>query len=306
MNDLSQSIPENVGVVPVVEPPLQLLQVAVQVLDADLVEGSDDGPLEEAPDTFNAVGVDIAHDPLIDAVAHRLVAGIMVGDPQVGFQFISVDGFGLILHVAVDEAVQGLLLDVGNGLQSDLPATLHGTGHIDLVVSVAATHSCLLPSDQRLVHFDDPEQGGAFNLGVRQSLADSVAQIPSGLVVDAQDSLQLIGRDSLFGLNHHVDGEKPLAKRQVGVMHDGSGRDAELVATAETGPLVALRNLAEVSVTAASAADLFGPTQPLQELPALLFAGEPVNQPEQVDFRLNLFFLLSLFAGLSHGSISKA
>ena len=57
VHDASQRVAEDVGIVPVVEPPLQLFQVAVHMLDAHLVEGSDDGTLEEAPHAFDTVGV---------------------------------------------------------------------------------------------------------------------------------------------------------------------------------------------------------------------------------------------------------
>ena len=47
-----QCVSEQPRVVPVVEAPFQLVEVGVQVLDADLVVGPDDGPLQEAPDVL--------------------------------------------------------------------------------------------------------------------------------------------------------------------------------------------------------------------------------------------------------------
>ncbi len=56
---LEQRIPEQVRVMPVVEPPLQLVQVGVQMLDRQLVLGASDRPLQKAPDAFDGLGVGI-------------------------------------------------------------------------------------------------------------------------------------------------------------------------------------------------------------------------------------------------------
>lgn len=73
VHDAPERVPEDVLVLPVVVPTLQLLEVTVHVLHAHLVERADDGSLEQAPDALDRVGVDIAHDPLLGAVIHALV-----------------------------------------------------------------------------------------------------------------------------------------------------------------------------------------------------------------------------------------
>ncbi|SRR6266849_6829363 len=59
--------------------------------------------------------------------------------------------------------------------------------------------------------------------------ADSMAQIPSCLVAHSERPLNLTGRHSLFGLAKQVCSEKPLLKRQVGIMEDSVHGHAELV-----------------------------------------------------------------------------
>ena len=63
--DTPQSVSEDVLVVSVVEPPLQFFKVAVQMLGADLVERAHNGPLEQAPDALDAVGVNVSDDPVL-------------------------------------------------------------------------------------------------------------------------------------------------------------------------------------------------------------------------------------------------
>jgi hypothetical protein len=43
--------------VSIVEPPFKLIEIGVEMLHADLVIGSDDGPLKKAPHTLDAIGV---------------------------------------------------------------------------------------------------------------------------------------------------------------------------------------------------------------------------------------------------------
>ena len=63
--DSPHGVSEDVRVVSVVEPPLKLFEVAVQMLGADFVERAHDGPLEQAPDALDAVGVNVSDDPVL-------------------------------------------------------------------------------------------------------------------------------------------------------------------------------------------------------------------------------------------------
>ena len=58
-----QGVKKNVGVTSAVESPPYLLQVRLHVLNAHIAEGTGSRLLEEVPDAFNAVGVDISYDP---------------------------------------------------------------------------------------------------------------------------------------------------------------------------------------------------------------------------------------------------
>src|ERR1035437_4962144 len=57
---------------------LELAQVAVQVLHADLVEAAYDPALEQAPVAVNRAGVNVAAHPLMRGVVHGLV--VVVAD----------------------------------------------------------------------------------------------------------------------------------------------------------------------------------------------------------------------------------
>ena len=61
-------------IVPVVKSPLQFLQVAIHMLAAYFMEGCGDRPLEQAPDTVDAVGMDVTDAPLFLGVLDCLLA----------------------------------------------------------------------------------------------------------------------------------------------------------------------------------------------------------------------------------------
>ena len=54
VHDPVDGVAEDVGVVAIVEPSLQLFQIRVNLRNADLVEGPDDGSPKEAPHAFDA------------------------------------------------------------------------------------------------------------------------------------------------------------------------------------------------------------------------------------------------------------
>ena len=230
VHDAPEGVAEDVRVVPVVESPLELLEVAVHVLGAHLVERADDRPLEQAPDAFYAVRVNVSGDPLFLGMSNSLMARVVVRDSHVRPKLIGVDRFGRILHCPLDEAMEGVLLDVWDSLQADVPSALNGPGDPCLANTVARTDATATTTDQSLIHFYNPEEGRAGERIVAHGFADAVTQMPSCLVGDSECPLELIGGHALLRFTHEVDGEEPLAKRQVRAVHDRSRRHAELVA----------------------------------------------------------------------------
>src|SRR5437867_3950600 len=91
----------------------------------------------------------------------------------------------------------------------------------------SAAGARLLSADVGLIHFDRAAERTW--VGALHGRANPVAEIPRGLVTHAQDALELVSRDALPRLAHEIGGEKPLLKRQVGIVEDCPGRRRELV-----------------------------------------------------------------------------
>ena len=272
-----QRVTEDVRVGTVVESPLQFLQVAVHVLAAHLVESADDGSLEQAPHSLDPVSVNFADDPLLGGVAHRLMAGVLVIDSDVGFQLVSVDGLGLGPDVSFDEVMQGMTPDVGDALDPDLPGvSLDGSGNPGFAFLTPRADIGPLPADQGFVHFHDAKQGRPLEGIVTHGFADSVTEIPGGAVGYSQGAVELIGAHTLFGFAHEVDGEEPLAKRQVGVVHDRSRGHGELVPAVLAPPLV-LSSFGHSQATAPDTGDPIRPAQFLKGVGTGFVATETIN-----------------------------
>ena len=176
------------------------------------MERSDDAPLEQRPDALDTVGVHVSQDPLLNRMVNGFMASIVVGNPQVGRQFVGVDSLCLVMDCPVDEVVESVASDVGDAFQTNVTVPLDGPSDPGLVALEAPSLAPCLAAYQGFVHFDHSEQRRAGQGVVAHGCADAMAEIPGGLVSDSQSSLDLEGRHALLGLTHEVDSHEPLAE----------------------------------------------------------------------------------------------
>ena len=198
---------EDLRIVPIVESPLQFLQVSVQMFDADLVERTDDGPLEQAPNALNAVCVNITDNPLLGRVPDSFMAGVLIPNPDIGLQFVCVNRLSFILNGSMDEIMESMTLDIGDAFDSDLSAVpLDGTNHPGFTFLAPRSDVSFLPTDQGFVHFDDAKQSWPFKGIVTHGLSDSVTEIPGGVFrSDSQRGFKLAGGDPFLGYAHREE-----------------------------------------------------------------------------------------------------
>ena len=279
----AQGVPEYMRVIAVVKTPLQFFEVAVQVLPAHLVEGANNGTLEQAPDTLDSVGVDLSDNPLLRGVAHGLVYSVAIFNPHVGLQLIGVNRLSLILNGSMDEIMESVALDIGNALDSNLPAIpLDGSGDPSLTFLASRSDIAPLSPDQGFVHFHDTEKRRPLEGVVSHGLSDAVAQIPGCLVRDSQSAVKLVRAHTLLGFAHEIDGGKPLSQRQVGVVHDGSRGHAEMIAASLAVPLSAPLDPSHLCVAATGAGNAIRPSQSFQMLAAFFIIAETIKQREDI------------------------
>ena len=253
------------------------------MLAAHLVESADDRTLEQAPHAFDTVSVHVAHDPFLDRVIDGLVAGVVVGDPQIGLEFVGVDGFGLVLDSAGDEVMKCFLLHIGDAFQANVALSLDGTSDNGLVARVAAsTCPSPCPPTKRFIHLNNPDQRRATERVVAHGLTDAVAEMPSCAISYPKCAVELIRGHALFGFAHQVDSGKPLAQRQVGIMHDGASRDAEVIMAGAAIPLVAVFYLGHGYIATPEAKRAIRPPNGFKVLPAFVVGIESIKQRKEI------------------------
>jgi len=251
----------------------RFVEVGRKMLGAELMVGANDRPLKQAPDALNGVGVNLPMNPLVPSVVDRLVLRVLVPNALVAGPFVRVDFPHLAVDVVLDEAPKGLVASVRNNLHTDAAPALCGSDYDHLAFATATSDTAAPTSDERLINLNDVEQAKSRPLWFHRG-ADAMAEIPSGLIADLEHPLELVGRDSLLGLAHHVDRKEPLPERELGIVKDGPDADAELVATSVTIELTARHDPGNLRRLATWAANAIRPAKMLKVLMALILAVE--------------------------------
>src|SRR5579859_533550 len=148
---------------------------------------------------------------------------------RIGRKLIGHNHFHIVGDIVVNDVLQGLCLRVGSVEKPEIAAALTDAND-DFLPNSAAPKPVtnLFSANIRLIHFHDAAKMRLQSLF--HSLADAMAEIPSGLVRYAKSALHLIGGDALAGLAHEIRGKEPFPERQVRVIEDGSRAYGELVA----------------------------------------------------------------------------
>lgn len=262
-------------VFPVVEPEGELVQVRREMLDAELVVRADDRPIQKTPDGFDGVGMNITPNPFLLAVADRFVDRVLVSDAVITGVGVGVDRYGFVGNVRTDEIVEdvgGCVGAVGDA-EADVPATLDGSENHRLVGP--ALRFGPLPPEVGFVNFDSAEKLGAV---LFHSGSYAVAEVPGGLVGDADSSTELVGAHALLGFDHQEHSQEPFPQGKLGVLEDGSDSDGELVSAIVAFHLATSLDMGDGLAVASWASDTASPPNMLQIGVALVFGAELFDQ----------------------------
>lgn len=266
---------------------LQLIQIGVKTLRADLVVCADNGAFQQAPDAFNAVCVNIPAHPLIRAMVDSLVALIGIAYAIVSRPFIRVDRFRIRGGVVSNELVKCSLVGMFDNLQTDFATTLNRSDCDGLVFPVATAFAANLPADISLVNFHDAPQKLA--IGITHRSADAVAQVPGSLIGNVQGAFNLQSGDSLFGFCHKVNGEEPLRQGQMAIVKNRAGCNRKLVSAGIAVVLLALNDAGHALARAAGAFQAIRPAKLCKTLAALLITSALLDQLDEIHFRFESF-----------------
>ena len=193
------------------------------MLDRQLVIGASNRAFQQAPDVLDPVRMHVATDVLFGAMVHDFVLRVMVSNSSIGSPIVGNDDFCIWGCVVLNEIVEGLPIRAVDDLQSNFPASLNHTDHNCLVFKIGPTSQAMPPefsADKCFVTFHRAIQwrGVQFCHGC----TDAMAEVPCGFVRHSEDTFHLIGRHAFLGFDGKIDGNEPLAERQVGIMPNGA------------------------------------------------------------------------------------
>lgn len=230
---MAQGIEEQVGVLPAIETEGHLVQVGSEMFCADLVPASDDAALEQRECGFDSIcghteTVFVAHvffAEVIDDLVLDITDSILVGRGTVCHQH-----FYISTQVLADVLRQGSRLNIVSVEESEIAiALLETDDYFFGIESGLPALSKFATANECFVHLH-----GAVEHGFVQffhSGADSVTQIPRGLVAHADSALDLVGADALLSFTKEQGDHEPLGKRQMRIVEDRASSDGELVFT---------------------------------------------------------------------------
>ena len=234
---------ENVIVKPIIVPELELRNVKMQVFLADIVEGTDDAALDDAPEALNRVGVDGTYNILALSMVNGSVR-IGFAETMIANPLIRAEQANLVRHGFIDEGLQRRRADVSDDAGDDVTLAANcasddgfaRTSRAGDAIALVGVTVLSATSNESFVNFDNAAQ---LSFGFDQSGADFVSHEPSGFDrTKTHVAAKLACAHSLFTGQDQMRDFVPVAKRLVGVFENGPGQVGEPIAV--RGALFAL------------------------------------------------------------------
>jgi len=237
-------------VLAMIVPECEFRNVERQVVFADFVVTAHNPTLEQRPERFDIVGMDVSAYILVRLMVNMLVRK---GLPQflIARALICRDQIDFFRHGLPYKLRQSLRRSIIDNLASDIAFSADSSNHCGLMQRAASalflvpTAILILSADISLVDFDFAHQFSeivVFHRGTNPS-----AHIPHGFVarpVVEYGPLDLQSTHSFLALSHQEHDLEPHAQSVVGVLENRPADDAEAIAVA----LVARNDLASLRV----------------------------------------------------------
>jgi len=225
-DELQNRITEKKRVLAIVESEAHFFEVGLKMLGTEFMPATAQTALEKGEGGFNGVGVSIPANVFFLAMRDLFMRESRpLGDLLIGREFVGEKYFS---HIVLEELFEDAASHLLRVKKSQFSVSLANADDWTLLGSgTALSNSFSLAADIRFIHFD---LAAEFRLiGLDHCRADSVTEIPSGLIAHSDRALNLTSRHSFFGLAEDCNGDEPFPKREVRVMEDGASRNAKLI-----------------------------------------------------------------------------
>jgi hypothetical protein len=270
---------ENIIIEPIVIPELELRNVKMQILFADVMECADDPALEDAPEALNRLSMNRTDNVLmlgmINGAVIKFLAKVIVANPLIG-----AEQANFVRHSFVDERLQGLLLHILNNASDYVSLATDranynrfaGSGRAGLAIALFPMAIFGFAANECFVNFNDAAK---LRFRLNQRGSDFVSHEPSGFDrTETHVAAKLTRAHSLFASQYQVSDLEPVAERFVGIFEYGPCDAGEAIAVLGAGfalPMIARRQLIDFDVAATRAIHTLGPASSDQIGPASIF-----------------------------------
>lgn len=259
MKQLAEVVPENL-----------FIQIPEQVerFNADI--GSLEAALQQAPEVFKSVGVNLPINVLFRMVNN--LVGVVGFEPVVGRQGVSIDRAPRC-NVEPDFVLQVFLPASGDYHSANLALALQDAEHGGLVLSArtsdaaatnVAVHVPRSAADEGFVHFNALPVAADFQerTGLHRK-ANAVEHEPSRLLGDAKSPRHFVRANPVLAVGDHPDRYQPLVQRKRRILKDSPDLDAELpvVVDALALPLALILEKARIRPSTGGTLDPMRPAQ---------------------------------------------
>jgi hypothetical protein len=253
----------------------------VERLDAHI--GAVDSALEQAPEVFESVCVNLPID-VFDGVVNNLM-GELTLQTIIGQKGIGVER-GPGFHVLLDLRLERVLPAIRNHDGTHLPATFEDTHDGGLVLAACPgdpaeplrdVHVPRLAADEGFVRFDVAGQFAGGRDG--QGESNPVVHEPCGLLRHAEGAVDFVGTHAVLAVDDHPHRGEPLIQANRGILEDGPRLQGELPQRMLFAalPAIILRLKDDVLTSAARACDAIRPATGHEIVAAVIGIGEVEN-----------------------------
>jgi hypothetical protein len=222
-------------IISVVISELELSDVKMQILPADLVEGSDNSTLQDRPEAFNRVGVNRTDDVLANGVINGLVREAAV-QPLIAGISVSAEKANAVRDGFTDESLKREPVSAIDNAGDDVSLAFDRANDRSFSgIAAPALSAFLVPmpvfiatADVGFVNLNDSAE---FLDVLNHGGSDLVAHKPSGFVAaKAHVAENLQGAHALLADQHQVRDSIPIFERLIRVLKDCAGQVREAIA----------------------------------------------------------------------------
>ncbi len=227
LNQLDERIAEQVRILTVVEPEAHFVQVGREMLRADFMPRSNNAALEQGKHRFHGVCVNISRYIFLRVTNGAMLFLLnLVERPRVDRGLIRHNHFYVPANIRPDNLAHRLRACIFGANQSQVSVALPDTDNHLFVRTWTPT--ALLAANIGFINLYCTAKflQGDFHHGS----ADTMAEIPRGLIPCVKRALDLERGHAFLRLAHEVGSGEPLRERQMGIVEYGPGSHGELVA----------------------------------------------------------------------------